>query len=101
MTEIEGQKPYENTGIKEGDLITSIENTSVSTTQELIQCVNKSKGKSIAITYTRDGKEYETQIEPALTYTNEYKLRTLGKRSELLELEQLLTMNQQLQDLQH
>lgn len=101
MTEIEGRKPYENTGIKEGDLITSVGNVSISTTQELVQCINKSEGKSIEITYIRDGKEYKTQIEPTLTNSNEYKLRTLGKRPEQQELEQLLIMNHQPKNLQH
>ena len=40
MSEIEGQKPYENTGIKEGDLIVKVDNVEVTTTGELVECVN-------------------------------------------------------------
>lgn len=40
MSEIEGQKPYENTGIKEGDLIIKVDNVEVTTTGELVECVN-------------------------------------------------------------
>lgn len=74
MTEIEGCKPYENAGIEEGDLITYINNKQVTTTDELVECVNNSQGKIIEITYVRDGQEYVTSIEPVVTANNEYKL---------------------------
>lgn len=74
MTEIEGSKPYENSGIKEGDLITYIDNKQVTTTDELVECVNNSQGKIISITYVRDGQEYQTSIEPVETQDNKYKL---------------------------
>ena len=74
MTEIEGQKPYENSGIEEGDLITCINDKQITTTQELVECVNNSEGNLIYITYIRDGHEYETSIEPMVTADNEYKL---------------------------
>ena len=54
MTEIEGKKPYENTGIKEGDLITQVDNINVTTTAELIENVNKSNGKNVEIKYLRE-----------------------------------------------
>ncbi len=74
MTEIEGKKPYENSGIEEGDLITCVNNNQITTTQELVECVSNSQGEIIDITYIRDGKEYETCIEPVITADNEYKL---------------------------
>ncbi|MGN1310256.1 MAG: SpoIVB peptidase [Clostridia bacterium] len=74
MTEIEGQKPYENTGIKEGDLITYVDNTQITTTKELVEYISNSDGKVIALTYVRNGEEYVTNIEPAITANNEYKL---------------------------
>ena len=43
MTEVAGCKPYENTGIKEGDLIIEVDNVEVTTTGELVRCVNNSK----------------------------------------------------------
>ena len=55
MTEIEGKKPYENTGIKEGDLIIKIDNIEVNTTEELIECVNKSQGQNVEVKYLRVG----------------------------------------------
>lgn len=74
MTEIEGQKPYEKSGIEEGDLITYVNNKQVTTTQELVECVNNSEGKIVEIRYIRDGEEYETSIEPMETSDNQYKL---------------------------
>ena len=80
MTEIEGKKPYENTGIKEGDLITYVDNLQVTTTEELVKCVNSSDGESLQITYVRNGEEYITKIKPVKTTSKEYKLRIMGKR---------------------
>ena len=57
MTEIEGKKPYENTGIKEGDLIIAVDNITVTTTEDLINCVNASNGQDIKIKYLRDETE--------------------------------------------
>lgn len=80
MTEIEGKKPYENTGLQEGDLIISVDNTQVSTADELVECVNSSNGKILELTYIRDGEKLKAKIEPVITASKEYKLRTLGKR---------------------
>lgn len=74
MTEIEGKKPYENTGIKEGDLIIRIDNTEVNTTEELIECVNKSQGQNVEVKYLREGTEYITNIEPVKTKDDKYKI---------------------------
>lgn len=74
MAEIEGKKPYENAGIKEGDLITSVDNIEVTTTEELIQCVNNSNGNSVEIKYTREGEEHITNIQPVKTKENTYKI---------------------------
>jgi len=74
MTEIEGQKPYINTGIEEGDMIVEINNKEVTCTSELIDCVNNSKGEEVDIKYIRDGVEYTANMEPIKTEKNEYKL---------------------------
>ena len=74
MSEIEGQKPYENTGIKEGDLIVQVDNVEVSTTGELIETVNNSEGKNIEIKYIREGQEYITTISPVKTDEDDYKI---------------------------
>ena len=79
MSEIEGidkkkYKPYENTGIQEGDRITQINQTPISTTEELIKNVNNSNGNSINIEYIHDEETRECSIIPTKTSDREYKL---------------------------
>ena len=79
MSEIEGidnkkYRPYENTGIEEGDRITKIGEKYISTTNELIDVVNKSKGEDIEITYIHEEESKQCSIEPVQTGNNEYKL---------------------------
>ena len=79
MSEIEGidnnkYKPYENSGIEEGDMIVEIENKSITCTADLIDTVNKSNGKELDIEYIRDGKTEKCNITPTKTAENEYKL---------------------------
>lgn len=81
MSEIKGQdntkhKPYENSGIEEGDTIVAINNNEISTTEQLIQSVNNSNGTSIIIEYIKDdtNKVITTSITPVKTAENEYKL---------------------------
>ena len=74
MSEIEGQKPYENTGIEEGDMIISINETAITCTADLIDTVNKSQGEEITVTYRKEDQEQTTSMIPAKTKDNEYKL---------------------------
>ena len=74
MSEIEGQKPYENTGIETGDKIVEVNNIKINNTDELIACVNSSKGESIEITYISDNEEEVANMFPVKTGENEYKL---------------------------
>lgn len=75
MSEIEGQKPYENSGIETGDKIIEINNIEINNTDELIQCVNNSNGSNVEIKYINDKNEEEVaNILPAKTSNNEYKL---------------------------
>lgn len=76
MSEIEGKKPYENTGIEMGDRILEINNEKVHSTQELVETVNKSQGKEIVVEYIKSDNKTEkhTSISPVKTSDNEYKL---------------------------
>ena len=79
MSEISGidknkYKPYENTGIVEGDMIVEINEKTITNTTELIECVNNSKGRQISIKYVRDGEILETNIKPIETSKDDYKL---------------------------
>ena len=79
MSEIEGEddkkyKPYENTGIEEGDTITKINDETINSTDELIEKVNNSNGSEIKIEYIHDEKTKECSITPVKTSKEEYKL---------------------------
>lgn len=74
MSEINGKRPYEKTGIEEGDMIISLDEEAITCTADLIQKVNQSNGKEINIKYVREGTEYNTEMTPIKTSANEYKL---------------------------
>ncbi len=79
MSEIEGidnkkYKPYENTGIKEGDTITQVNNKEITSTEELMKTVNSVQGKTVKIKYIQEEETKECSIEPVKTSNNEYKL---------------------------
>ena len=74
MAEIEGKKPYENSGIEEGDMIVEINQEEITCTSELVETVNSSNGEKLNIKYLRDGEEYIATMAPIKTKDNEYKL---------------------------
>ena len=79
MSEIKGEdnvnyRPYENSGIEEGDRIIQVNNIAIKNTDELIENINKSKGEELQIVYIRNDNERETSIVPVKTSDNEYKL---------------------------
>lgn len=79
MSEIEGTdnkkyKPYENSGIKEGDTIVSINKAKVSSTQDLINTVNKCNGANLNIEYIHNNETKQCSIVPVKTNNSEYKL---------------------------
>lgn len=79
MSEIQGEnkknyKPYEGTGIVEGDMIIEIDEYEINTTEELIKKVNESNGNKIDIKYIRNEETLQTSIVPIKTSENEYKL---------------------------
>lgn len=66
-------KPYENSGIEQGDTIIAINNNEVTNTDELIKEVNDSDGKSIKVKYLKNNETLETSITPVKS-KNEYKI---------------------------
>lgn len=79
MSEIEGQdkkmyKPYEESGIKEGDTIVSINQVQINSTDELIKAVNNSKGEDLKVKYLHDEKTLECSIKPVKTGEKDYKI---------------------------
>ena len=79
MSEIRGidnikHKPYENTGIQEGDTIVQVEDKSIKDTKDLVELVNLSKGKEVNIKYKRNDEFMKCSIIPVKTGDKEYKL---------------------------
>ncbi len=75
MSEIEGKRPYENSGIEAGDRIIEVNNKKITTSDELTECVNACNGRNIEIKYVNnEDKIVLTQIEPAKTSNDEYKI---------------------------
>jgi len=67
-------KPYENTEIREGDLIIAINGNIVNNTNELINSINLCNGKTIDLTYRREDEEKQCQITPVIDKNQEYKI---------------------------
>lgn len=67
-------KPYENTEIREGDSIISINGNIVNNTEELVQEINKCNGNEIKIKYIRNNEEKECVITPIKDKQNKYKI---------------------------
>ena len=67
-------KPYENSGIEEGDRIIKINNNDIDNTNHLIDLVNKSNGNSLEIQYIRNDQKYTTIIKPIKSKDGDYKL---------------------------
>ncbi len=79
MSEIEGEdkqkhRPYENTGIEEGDTIIKINDKHINSTNDLIETVNLSKGKDINVKYIHGEETKECSITPVKINNREYKL---------------------------
>lgn len=79
MSEVDGldgikYKPYENSGIKEGDMIKSINGKPISNTEELIDIINESNGESISIRYQRESEEIYTTITPIKAIDGNYMI---------------------------
>lgn len=79
MSEISGTdnnkyKPYEGSGIEEGDVIVQIDEKGITSTNDLLTEINKSKGNNIKVTYLRDGEVLKTTMSAVKTSDNTYKI---------------------------
>ena len=79
ISEIKGEdnktyKPYEEAGIEQGDSIIKINNEKIESTEDLLECVSKTNGKTMNVTYIKCGEEVEKTITPVKTSKNTYKL---------------------------
>lgn len=71
-------------GIKEGDLITAVDEKKIETPDELSNAIsNKNPGDKVAITYTRDNKKHTVSAElkkweaPEIPALREFEIRTM------------------------
>ena len=69
----EKKKPYENSGIEQGDTILEVNNNAIENTEDLIKEVEKSEGNTINIKYLRNEKTRQTDITPVKS-KNKYKI---------------------------
>lgn len=79
MSEIKGEDnnnhmTYKDSGIKEGDMITKVDNEVITCTSDLTKKINSSNGNAVTLTYKRDGNNYNTNMIPTKTDEDEYKL---------------------------
>ena len=79
MSEIEGKdnkkyKPYENSGIQEGDTIIKINEHEIDSSKDLVETINLSKGESIKVKYIHEEETKECSMTPIETLNNDYKL---------------------------
>lgn len=70
----EKHKPFENSGIKEGDTIKSINQKIINSTEELINEINNMNGEKIEITYISNEQEKNCEITPVKGKDNKYKI---------------------------
>ncbi|MCI8396335.1 MAG: PDZ domain-containing protein [Clostridia bacterium] len=79
MSEIEDEregkvKPYEGSGIEEGDIIVGINENIVTCTDELTKYINEAKGNDMKVTYIRNGEELNTNMKAVQSSDNSYKI---------------------------
>ena len=67
-------KPFENSGIEEGDSIIAINEKIINNTKELINAINAGGGEKIEITYKRRDEEKKCTIKPVEDMQKQYKI---------------------------
>lgn len=68
MSEISGTdsnkyKPYEGSGIEEGDVIVEINNKEITSTNELLREINESNGDDISVKYIRNRRNFNNKYK--------------------------------------
>lgn len=79
MSEIKGEdnqkhKPYEGSGIEEGDRIIKVNEEEVANAEHLIQLINQSVGESIEVEYVKDSEICISNITPIKALDGTYKI---------------------------
>ena len=79
MASIEGEdgniyKPYQDTGIQEGDCITYVNGTEIASTEDLTEEINKSLGNEIELTFNHKEETRTGKIKSVKNKDGKYKL---------------------------
>ncbi|MDQ6825860.1 MAG: M50 family metallopeptidase [Candidatus Eremiobacteraeota bacterium] len=56
--------PAQKAGLAQGDQVVKVDNTKISTGEQLISIIHHSAGKNIALTYLRGGQTFTTHVTP-------------------------------------
>ena len=69
------ERPFENSGLKAGDVITHIDGTEINSVEDIAEILSNFDGDSVLLKVKRNGEYFEVNIKPALdSMTNTYKL---------------------------
>lgn len=67
--------PSKDAGIKEGDVIISIDSKEIRTANDVLSIVSSCEGRTLLVSYVRDGKEGKTTVRPVISLTDgKYKI---------------------------
>lgn len=63
VKDVTDKSPAQKAGLKEGDIITEVENDKIADANDLYKAIGKYKPEDkVSITYLREGKEFKTQV---------------------------------------
>lgn len=66
--------PAETSGLKKDDIITKVNGKEINTVEELAGIIEKSNGNILFVEYTRNENDYNTELKPVLSVSdNKYK----------------------------
>ena len=74
------EKPYENTGIQEGDTILEINNQEIDCIRTLQKVVNNSLGSNLEIKYAHNRRDTNIKYESHKSKSKRIQTRTMGAR---------------------
>lgn len=71
LSEISSSSPVAEAGLREGDVITGINGTEISSGEELAAYFDENPltAETITVTYERKGVEFETEVTPTVSYS--------------------------------
>lgn len=79
--------PAAQAGVKEGDVLVSVDNLQVKSIKEMVEALQTSKDKPVQLTVLRDGRELELAVSPKIlpgTSDNKYRMGLFASRVEQL-----------------